>query len=351
MKIARAICWIGTDTSGLHVLRHQNFHTLPGTAHPLVTALTQTTDGAMWIGSNGDGLTRWLSGKERALSVRNGLGSDVILSLAAGPNEDLWVGTPDGLNHVQGDRITSVTSADGLPDDFIRSLLRDNDGTLWIGTRRGLAHLDGSKVATFTHANGLGSDLVGALVHPTGSDDLWIATLDGLSLLHNGSIKTFTTRDGLSGNVITALFSDTQGNLWIGTRDNGLSLRTPDGHFIAFHRRDLPETIDSIIGDDTGSLWLGTARRIFRARVFDLLACADLSFLPSPRQSLRNLWRYTYRRGLRHWSSSRVEALGWNHLVRHSKGVAIVDPASSVLQPRRPSRRDREIHRGRYGTA
>ena len=319
--------WIGTDTSGLHVLRHQNFHTLPGTTHPLVTALTQTTDGAMWIGSNGDGLTRWLFGRERAFSVRNGLGSDVILSLAAGSNEDLWVGTPDGLNHVQGDRITSVTSADGLPDDFIRSLLRDSDGTLWIGTRRGLAHLDGSRVATFTHANGLGSDLVGAVVHPTGSDDLWIATLAGLSLLHNGSIKTFTTRDGLSGNVITALFSDTQGNLWIGTRDNGLTVRTPDGHFIAFHRRDLPETVDSIIGDDTGSLWLGTAHGIFRARFFDLLACAASASCPL------HVNRYGTSDGM---PTEEVSAIGHPAVWKLSdgtvwfatrKGVAIVDPA------------------------
>jgi ligand-binding sensor domain-containing protein len=38
-------------------------------------------------------------------SVRDGLLSDVILSLAAAPNGDLWVGTPDGLNRIRGGRI------------------------------------------------------------------------------------------------------------------------------------------------------------------------------------------------------------------------------------------------------
>ncbi|HEY2038248.1 MAG TPA: two-component regulator propeller domain-containing protein [Edaphobacter sp.] len=319
--------WIGSDTTGLHVLRHQNFHSLPDASHPLVTALTQTTDGAMWIGSNGDGVTRWLSGKEHTLSVRDGLGSDVILSLAAGTNEDLWIGTPDGLNHLQDGRITSVTSVDGLPDDFIRSLLRDSDDTLWVGTRRGLSHFSNGKITTFTHANGLGSDLIGALVHPIGSNDLWIATLNGLSLLHNGSIKTFTTRDGLSGDIITALFSDTQGNLWIGTRDNGLTVRTADGRFIALQRHDLPQTIDSILGDDAGSLWIGTAHGIFRVRLFELLACTASASCPL------HVNRYGTSDGM---PTEEISATGHPAAWKLSdgtlwfatrKGVAIVDPA------------------------
>ena len=74
------------------------------------------------------------------LTVNNGLASNVILSLAAAPNGDLWVGTPDGLNRIRGNQVDTFTSADGLPDDFIRSLLIDADGSLWIGTRRGLTH-------------------------------------------------------------------------------------------------------------------------------------------------------------------------------------------------------------------
>ena len=112
--------WVGTESSGLHVLRRRNFHTLPGDTESMATSITQTTDGAVWIGTNGEGLERWLSGNKHILSTRDGLLSDVILSLAPGPAEDLWIGTPDGLNHLQGGRITAITSADGLPDDFIR---------------------------------------------------------------------------------------------------------------------------------------------------------------------------------------------------------------------------------------
>jgi len=323
--------WVGTETSGLHVLRHHNFHSLPDITTGMVTAITQTSDGAMWIGANGDGLDRWLSGKKHSISTREGLPSDIVLSLAPGPAEDLWVGTPDGLSHVQRNRVTSITSADGLPDDFVRSLLLNPDGTLWIGTRRGLAHLDGDKIATLTHTNGLGSDLIGALVRPPGSNDLWIATLNGLSLLHNGSIRTFTTKDGLSGSIITALFPDNEGNLWIGTRGSGLTVRTVEGRFIALHRGDLPQTIDSIIGDNTGSLWLGTAHGILRVRSVELLTCAA-----SPTCTL-HINRYGTSDGM---PTEEVSAIGHPSVWQTAegqlwfatrKGVAIVDPAHLFL--------------------
>ncbi len=154
--------WVGTETTGLHILRRQSFHTLPAFSDHIVTAITQTGD-TMWIGTNGDGLFRQQAGKTQQISTHNGLISEIILSLAPGAHNSLWAGTPDGLNHIDGSKISTYTSADGLPDDFIRSLLADVDGSVWIGTRRGLAHLQNDKVTTYTRANGLRSDLIGAL--------------------------------------------------------------------------------------------------------------------------------------------------------------------------------------------
>jgi signal transduction histidine kinase/ligand-binding sensor domain-containing protein len=324
--------WVGTESSGLHVLRHRNFHTLPGDTESMATSITQTTDGAVWVGTNGEGLERWLSGNKRNVSTRDGLLSDVILSLAPGPAEDLWIGTPDGLNHLQGGRITAITSADGLPDDFVRSLYPDRDGTLWIGTRRGLAHLDNGKITTLTQTDGLGSDLVGALVRPAGSNNLWIATLNGLSVRDgHGNIKTYTQKDGLSGNTITALFTDTQGNLWIGTRGNGLSVRTADGRFLAIHRDDLPATIDTILGDNRGALWLGSAHGILRVRLYEMIACAS-----SPSCTL-HINRYGASDGM---PTEEVSSMGHPAVWKTAegtlwfatrKGVAIVDPANLFI--------------------
>ncbi len=266
--------WVGTETTGLHVLRRQTFRTLPAVSDHIVTAITQTGD-SMWIGTNGDGLYRQHSGKIQQLSTHDDLISDVILSLAPGAHNSLWVGTPDGLNRFENSKVSTYTSADGLPDDFIRSLLADTDGSVWIGTRRGLAHLEDNNVTTYTRANGLKSDLIGALLKST-NNDLWIATLAGLSRLPNNKLTTYTSKDGLSGDIITSLFEDSHHTLWIGTKGNGLSYTTGNA-FTSLHRPDLPQTIDSILEDDRGYLWLSSTRGITRVSRSELIACGASS--------------------------------------------------------------------------
>jgi signal transduction histidine kinase len=200
--------------------------------------------------------------------VKDGLSSDVILSLAAAPNGDLWVGTPDGLNRIRKGVVTSFTSADGLPDDFVRSLLVDADGSLWIGTRRGLAHWIAGRahIDTFTQATGLGSDLVGAMARDT-HGNLWVSTLAGLSRLQGApgpSISNFTSANGLSSNVITALLPRSDGTLLIGTQGHGWNVW--DGHgFSPVEKSGLNRTtIHAILDDERGHLWFATENGIAR---------------------------------------------------------------------------------------
>jgi signal transduction histidine kinase/ligand-binding sensor domain-containing protein len=292
--------WVGTETGGLHILRDQRFRSTgarEGLSSDATTAVVEDNAGTLWVGTNGSGLNAMrlesstaethLSHKDknvarvghpdlseskvRIYTVRNGLMSDVILSLAAAPNGDLWVGTPDGLNRIRGGKIDAFTSADGLPDDFIRSLLADEDGSLWIGTRRGLTHWMGLKTGapssarmeTFTQANGLGSDLVGAMARDS-NGDLWIATLAGLSRLRGGKIVNYTTANGLSSNVVTALLPQGNGTLLIGTQEHGWNLW--DGQRFIAEMRDgrNQNTIHAILDGGGGHLWFATGNGIAR---------------------------------------------------------------------------------------
>ncbi|MDE3061828.1 MAG: hypothetical protein KGJ51_02100 [Acidobacteriota bacterium] len=274
--------WVGTETSGLHILRDQRFRTISmheGLSSDATTTVVEDGKGALWIGTSGGALNVFRrsgvkSGAASVYAVRDVLLSDVILSLAAAPNGDLWVGTPDGLNRIRGSAVDAYTSADGLPDDFIRSLLVDADGSLWIGTRRGLAHWmfpaggagrehAAAKIVTYTQASGLGSDLVGAMARDK-AGDLWVATFAGLSRLHGGAITNYTTANGLSSNVVTALLARPSGELFIGTQDHGWNLW--DGHsFSAPKGRGLSEKSIHAILDDAGNhLWFATDEGIAR---------------------------------------------------------------------------------------
>jgi signal transduction histidine kinase/ligand-binding sensor domain-containing protein len=273
--------WVGTESEGLHILRDQRFHTLDereGLSSARITAVVEDRAGTLWAGTQGAGLNLLSHGAlgkawqvRRTLTVANGLASNVILSLAAAPNGDLWVGTPDGLNRVRGPSATTFTSADGLPDDFIRSLLVDGDGALWIATRHGLTrwqvHANNhspadTQMKTYTHADGLGSDLVGAMVRD-GRGDLWVATLAGLSRLHGESMTTFTTRDGLPGNVITALLPMASGALLVGTQGEGWALWDGQRFAQPAAARD-PVGIHALLDDALGDIWMATSRGIQR---------------------------------------------------------------------------------------
>ncbi|MGD0788661.1 MAG: two-component regulator propeller domain-containing protein [Terracidiphilus sp.] len=297
--------WVGTETGGLHILRDQRFRIMgarEGLSSDATTTVVEDGAGTLWVGTGGGGLNAIFppgagaaethpSHKDKGrndksvaaagqpalknYTVKDGLLSDVILSLASATGGDLWVGTPDGLNRIRGGKIDAFTSADGLPDDFIRSLLADADGSLWIGTRRGLTHWvvaareskkgaqSGGQMETFTQASGLGSDLVGSMVRDTGGD-LWVATLAGLSRLHEGEISNYTTADGLSSNVITALLSRQNGTLLIGTQDHGWNLW--DGRkFSSALDGGMNQTgIHAILDDGEGHLWFATANGIAR---------------------------------------------------------------------------------------
>jgi signal transduction histidine kinase/ligand-binding sensor domain-containing protein len=282
--------WVGTETAGLHILRDARFRAIgagEGLSSDATTAIVEDAHNGLWIGTRDGGLNHVLNDdagnvKTSNLTTANGLLSNVILALAAGRGGDLWVGTPDGLNHIAGNKITSFTSAEGLPDDFIRSLLIAPDDTLWIATRRGLTHLDHGHFQNLTQADGLGSDLVGALAR-TPDGDLWIATLQGLSRLHQGTLHNYTTADGLSSNVITALDVTPDGMIWIGTQDAGLNVW--DGkRFMPIHdvhgdsnpdsAGRLPTAIHAVLHDDREHLWLASDLGLARADMHALLECA-----------------------------------------------------------------------------
>lgn len=270
--------WFGTENAGLAVLRDQAFSTLSeedGLTARAVRAIYQEPQGTVWIGTDGGGLDRVAQARAEAMATHPALSSDVVLSVAR-TGEDLWVGTPNGLNRLRAGALRVFTIADGLPDDFVRSLYTDADGSLWIGTRNGLSHLVGGAFRNYSRMDGLGADLVGAMLR-TRRGDLWVGTLGGLSRWDGGSgFKTLTTGDGLGSNAVTSMLEDGSGTLWIGTQGAGLS-RLGGGRIVRVGAAGagLPDTIFGMLEDGRGGLWLSSRRGVYAVRIVDLNRIAD----------------------------------------------------------------------------
>ncbi|HEX4807699.1 MAG TPA: two-component regulator propeller domain-containing protein [Bryobacteraceae bacterium] len=256
--------WLGTEEglARFDGVRFTIFSTqnTPSIRSNQISALLADSQGGLWIGTDGGGLTRLKDGKFTTYTTRDALSNDVILSLYEDKKGVLWVGTNGGgLCRFQNGVLTKYTSARGLPDAAVFSISGGDDGTLWVGTHAGLAHLINEKFAVYTKRDGLADDYV-KCVHLGRHGDLWIGTNGGgLSHLVDGRFVNYTTRDGLSSNSIWSIYEDRDGSLWVGTIDAGLT-RFHDGRFSSYTSKDgLPvNRVLTILEDKEANLWIGT---------------------------------------------------------------------------------------------
>ncbi len=149
--------WFGTD-NGLHRLDGTQWTTLsPGDGAPAaaVRVFERTRDGALWMGTNGEGLTRYKDGGYLQITSEEGLPGDLIRSLHEDANGYLWVGTEGrGLARLLLDaddssEIIAFREADGLFDEVIHQILEDDFGRLWMNTNRGIFWLPLSELNAF----------------------------------------------------------------------------------------------------------------------------------------------------------------------------------------------------------
>ncbi|MDP1568475.1 MAG: two-component regulator propeller domain-containing protein [Vicinamibacterales bacterium] len=280
---------------------HHVWQTRDGLPQNTITAVVQTPDGYLWLGTR-EGLVRFDGARFTVFETRTtpALGHNFVRSLMADRAGRLWIGTSGGgLVRMEHGTFTRFAAADGLPSEMVSALFEDRHGTLWVGTDGGgLARFDGRTFATEPARDALGLS-VRAITED--EDGLWVGTDDGLahlafegplrsfglaegltrlsvrSLLRDrqgvlwvgtdlglhryagGRFTVFTTRDGLSHNVIAALHEDRDGHLWIGTDGGGLN-RWRDGAFSAFTSRHglSNDSVFALLEDREGSLWIGT---------------------------------------------------------------------------------------------
>ena len=111
-----------------------------------------------------------------------------------------------------------LTTNQGLPDNDVCSILKDTENNLWVGTSNGLALITGKTTKIFKKKDGLAHNSCWALVQDK-EGQIWIGTFGGgLSLYKNGKFENFTTKNGLPSNKIRRLFLK-EDDLFIGTAD------------------------------------------------------------------------------------------------------------------------------------
>jgi ligand-binding sensor domain-containing protein len=255
-----------------------------------------------------------------AWDTRSGLPNDSVSALAQTRDGYLWVGTVEGLGRFDGQGFTRFDSSipGTLRASYVRALLVDREGALWIGTHGGgVTRLRNGQFRTWTSAEGLSHDVVRVLLEDR-DGGVWVGTGSGVTLVRDAAVRKLGRAQGLSGDVVLSLAQQKDGTLWVGHR-NGLDRVAPQGRVTAFGARQglPPGGISALKVDASGTLWAGSSRG-------SLARLAGGRFVPAagwrdPKRATvyaiaedrhGSLWVGTFGGGLGRLSRGGVEVLG-----------------------------------------
>jgi ligand-binding sensor domain-containing protein/signal transduction histidine kinase len=248
-----------------------------------VGGLTEDVEGGLWIGtSDGTLYHRLTDGRVERFVSTLGLPQAAIMYLTADRKGRIWVGRQNSLDrsvpapHPGANGFERLTGKEGLPAGRVFQIFDSREGDVWVGMYRCLAQFpaDGSPVRVWTQDNGLPSRGIGTL----GQDrdgNLWMGTGDeGTFKLAAGGLLTYSTQDGIGMNAVISVAETLRGELYIAGRLESegfrIAFRSGDGfRAIAprvpkknFYFGWRPARV--ILQDHTGEWWLASSQGLCR---------------------------------------------------------------------------------------
>lgn len=211
-----------------------------------VTAVLQTRDGYLWIGTP-EGLARFDG-------VR-------FVSVSPLPHHTRLINPlplSTSLTHSASGEGGSLKGGEGLYDTLhVTALCEDSTGRLWIGTQgEGLFSYSNGGMARYRVGTNTLNDSITSIAED-GARNLWVGTPMGLVLLEGNQVKTFSTKDGLPGDFVSNIHVARSGTVWITTRGGMCQFKNGKIFPVPF-QTDSPGRNPESLGvyeDRTGNLW------------------------------------------------------------------------------------------------
>jgi hypothetical protein len=284
--IDRSGLWVGyfaTETNPQNGLGHYdrtsrslaNCNHIPSITGQNINAIATDQTGKLWIATEKNGLASY-DGKEwQHYSTENGLPSNEIYGLTLDQQNNLWVGTWEGVAKFDG-RTWSVPYTvhnATLFNNHVHTILFDHAGNIWVGhIEKGISkynQADGTWINITSTPSGLGGNRIRSMAlrkePSTNQESIWVATQDGgVSKFENGVWWNYRVEDGLPSNDVRTVAVDKYNRVWAATAqgvvywDNQawVTYNTLDTFSLAFGI-SCPDQTCSI---DDDHVWTGTAK-------------------------------------------------------------------------------------------
>ena len=285
---------------------HTSWRLQDGVFNGIPTAIVQTTDGYLWIGTT-SGLMRfdgvrfvpWTPQPEGPAQANS------VYSLGASRDGSLWIGSSILMRWKDG-KLSSYPNVNGR----VNAILEDPAGGVWVVRSRvsdgrgPLCHISDDRVQCFGNRDGISTRQAVTLFRDM-SGTLWLGSPGSLTRGKPGSFETLAlpalkALENLTG--VSAFADGPNQSMLIGMAQSGPNMGLQEfkaGHLISFVRDGLDGSalqVNNLLSDRSGSLWIGTigqGLRVVRDRRVDVVVAAIKASIGHPNTA--DLWQATQR--------------------------------------------------------
>ena len=263
--------WIGTN-GGISVFNNgtliNSYSEGNGLPYQQVRYIKSDKNGKIWIGTWGGGVMAFNSETNRfemTYRVNSFMNQLLITAMSIDDDNNLWVGTTDGLVYYEIDNQLSnrLTQSHGLSGNEITTIFTDSKNVVWVGSRgRGLNKIKGDKIENVD----LKAKITASSIIEDGKGNLWIGTEGKGVLVFNGDsvIKKYGLNNGLLSDYISLLNIDDDGNIWIGTNKGLNKYDVKKKQFYSYSEKmgyvGIESKPNATYKDVEGNLWFGTIK-------------------------------------------------------------------------------------------
>ncbi|MFZ5429205.1 MAG: two-component regulator propeller domain-containing protein [Bacteroidota bacterium] len=268
--------WLGTNEGSVFQSNYP-YETLTLFSHfrqAIVQSILPVRN-SVWIGYDWGGADK--AGYDGKLQVHysessetgNTISNDRVRDFYEDPAGRIWMATYKGLTIVQGNEILNFDRENypGINHNSIYTFYEDFRGGLWLGTWSGGLYYMNMHDNNFIHIRDiftpvLNTNVVSSFTDGPG-DQVWVGTESGLMFSYHVGTQEYKkhnfSRSGDQVNNIKSLYSDSRGNIWMGTFSGGIWLKKPENaEFVRVPY--LMGSRPSIYGfaEDQDKMWIAT---------------------------------------------------------------------------------------------
>ncbi|MGE8500372.1 MAG: sensor histidine kinase [Pseudomonas sp.] len=239
-----------------------------------VSALAQTSDGYLWLGTQ-DSLYRFDGLRFTRYQAPDGQPLGIVSTLYT-DEKGLWVGLRKGGVHlITPTTLLTYPAGQGLPEGVVYGLARDRTGALWVAAHDGLARFDGQ---SWQHVSQdwqfPGHNARAVFVDRAGT--LWVASEDRLFYLPKGA-QHFQDA-GIAVGWINQITQAPDGAIWLVEREGGVLHRLQQMAGIPLAQRHAIAGAKQLLFDRHGALWVSTINQgLLRLQPTSAVGPLDLS--------------------------------------------------------------------------